>query len=575
MVDSSTQWVCHLGPDLLCVPETISQARLQHTKRPWALKIFKAPTRDLLGPSVRSMASTKSTPPEAGDSSSLSHQINASILSSHTTLNRLILDRMPRAVPPHTDNPSAYITGLLHIGAVYIAFESLWQNLIGVHSEIAPIPYTFPFNSPDEQEQQHVEPAKITARTRRVLEEAYSATMLRAPRIKADVQAMTGWPDHVLEQQLKLIGTSGRLGKFTLHIRDTVNKKPHILLAYAHTLYLALLSGGSYIRTELMFIDRGFWEATPTPIAPGMVECRPDKGTQQGPRQRQSEDDKQNADPDAVTPLPLQFLDFDPPLGANPRQQTKMLKVDLKARLTAADALLADPERRDIIAEAGLIFHHLEGMVGQLDTLFAGPSATPAVNNKSHTQRVTGGVGARLRDSIAIAKGRLLRTRRKSSGSSVLASTAVPVLTTTEEDEEEASRLDPLSTSPSSVSASSGGDHGAGQAFGGEAAGEDLLARDAVVPQQGFRTIRYGSDLAKPDRKAAFATNATDVNTPHSFDGASDQCCPMSRRPTVKSAMPDYALYATIVSNFVLLGGVMGVFAAWLWVRHGETVMII
>lgn len=523
------------------------------------------------------MASTKSTAPEEGDSSSLSHQINASILSSHTTLNRLILDRMPRAVPPHTDNPSAYITGLLHIGAVYIAFESLWQNLIGIHSEIAPIPYTFPFNSPDEQQQQHVEPPKITARTRRVLEEAYSATMLRAPRIKADVQAMTGWPDHVFEQQLKLVGTSGWLGKFTLHIRDTVNAKPPILLAYAHTLYLALLSGGSYIRTELMFIDREFWEATPTPIAPGMVECRPGQVAQQGRRQRQREDDKQSNDSsDAAAPLPLQFLDFDPPLGANPRQQTKMLKVDLKARLTASDALLADPERRDIIAEAGLIFHHLEGMVGQLDTLFAGPSAAPAANSKTHAQRVTGGVGARLRDSIAIAKGRLLRTRRKSSGSSVFTSTAVPVLTTTEEDEEEASRLDTLSTSPSSVSASSGGGHGAGQTLGGEAAGEDFLARDAVVPQQGFRTIRYGSDLAKPDRKAAFATNtAMDVNTPHSFDGASDQCCPMSRRPTVKSAMPDYALYATIVSNFVLLGGVMGVFAAWLWVRHGETVMVI
>lgn len=515
------------------------------------------------------MASTKSTSPEGGDSSSLSHQINASILSSHTTLNRLILDRMPLAVPPHTKNPSAYITGLLHIGAVYIAFESLWQNLIGIHSEIAPIPYTFPFNSPDEQEQ-HVETPKITARTRRVLEEAYSATMLRAPRIKADVQTMTGWPDHVFEQQLKLAGTSGRLGKFTLHIRDTVNAKPHVLLAYAHTLYLALLSGGSYIRTELMLIDREFWEATPTPIAPGMVECRPVQGTQQRRRQQRGGDDgKQDDDADAARPLPLEFLDFDPPLGANPRQQTKLLKVDLKARLAAADAFLADPERRDIVAEAGLIFHHLEGMVGQLDTLFAGPSATPAANNKTHTQRVMGGVGGRLRDSIAIAKGRLLRTRRKSSGSSVFTTTPVPVLTTTEEDEEEASRMDPLSTNPSSVSANSGVGHGAG-----EPGGEDLLARDAVVPHQGFRTIRYGSDLAKPDRKAAFANNTMDVNTPHSFNGASDQCCPMSRRPVMKSAVPDYALYA-IVSNFVLLGGVMGFFAAWLWMRHGETVMTI
>lgn len=510
---------------------------------------------------------------EEGDTPSLSQQINACIASSHTTLNRLILDRMPLAVPPHTDNPSTYITGLLHIGAVYIAFESLWQNLLGIHSEIAPIPYSFPFNSPEEQ-QHHDETPKITARTRRVLEQPYSSKMLRAPRIKADVQAMTGWPDHVFEQQLRAAGTSGRLGKLTLHIRDVVNERPHVLLAYAYTLYLALLSGGSYIRTELMYLDRDFWEATPTPVMPGMVECTPDRSRRRQSNRGETEDEDEDEDDNshAAQRLPLAFLDFDPPLGANARQRTKILKNEFKGRLAAADALLTEAERNDIVAEAASIFQHLEGMVAQLDNVFSEPSTTPA---KTHAHRALGGVGGRLRDSIAIAKGRLLRTRRKSSGISVATET-VPALA----EEDVVKGLESKSSRPSSISYSSGGDNAAAQAEGIHAQhrqDDDFLAREAVVPRDGFRTIRYGSDQAKPDRRAK-AINSRNggrgFNAPHSFDGASEQCCPMSRGPAMKVTTPDVALYA-IVSNFVLLGGVMGVFIAWLWVRHGDRIAAI
>ncbi|KAJ4389616.1 hypothetical protein N0V93_007087 [Gnomoniopsis smithogilvyi] len=507
-----------------------------------------------------------STTSEERDAPSLSHQINASIAASHTTLNRLILDRMPRAVPPYTDNPSTYITGLLHVGAVYIAFESLWQNLLGIHSEIAPFPYSFPFNNPEQQQQQDGAP-KITARTRRVLEEAYSPTMLRAARIKADVQTMTGWSDHVFEQQLRAAGTSGRLGKLTLHIRDVVNAKPHFLLAYAYTLYLALLSGGSYIRTELMYLDRDFWEATPTPVMPGMVECKPDKSSRPRRRQGESEDENEDDDSDAPRRLPLDFLDFDPPLGTNPRQQTKILKSDFKVRLAAADALLTEPERSDIVAETALIFQHLEGMVAQLDKVFDGPNTT---SSKTYAHRALGGVGGRLRDSIAIAKGRLLRTRRKSSGGSLVTATVSALA------EEDASGIESKSSRLSSVSNSSGGDKDAVQAVGFDAQHEqddDLLARDAVVPRDGFRTVRYGSDLVRSKRRAtpSNSRNGRDHHAPHGFDGASDRCCPMSRGSAIKVTTPDYALYA-IVSNLVLLGGMMGVFIAWLWMRHGEPV---
>lgn len=550
------------------------------------------------------MADTKSETSSEGDVTSLAHQINAAIASSHTTINRLILDRMPKAVPPQTDNPSTYITGLLYMGAVYVTFESLWQNLLGVHSEIAPIPYSFPFNHDPDQRDGTPE---ITERLRRVLEEAYWPNLLRAARIKADVRTMTGWPDHVYDEQLRLAGTAGRLGKFTLHIRDAINAKPHLLLAYAYCLYLALLSGGSYIRTELIYLKGDFWKSLPTPIKPNMVECRQDKVK---PRRRHSSLSEDDSKPpskatrhsfSAASDLPLAFLDFDPPLGENPRQQTRALKAEFKQRFASAEQLLAAPERHDIIKEAGVIFQHLEGVVTQLDKIFSGGAGGMHIPQlKTHAQRALmnpasrtagGGVGLRLRDSIAIAKGRLLRSRRKSSASSVTATVPIPA-----EELSVSHKLD--SSEPSSVSDEDAEEEEDLAEYDKDAQSdgrekqteqsESTLAADAVVPADGFRTIRYDQDLPKPDRSIRFSLapngNKGDVRTSQDdkklsqrFDGADSEAelCPISRGPTMASTAvqtkpaPNLALYA-IISNFVVLVGVVGVFMAYLAVRHGD-----
>lgn len=517
-----------------------------------------------------------SSPSSEGDSTSLAHQINVAIASSHTKINRLILDRMPRAVPPQTDNPSTYITGLLHIGAVYIAFESLWQNILGIHSEIAPMPYTYPFNC---ELGQYDEAPQITERTRHILQEAYWSDMLRAARIKADIRSMTGWPDHVIDEQIRSVGTSGRLGKLTLHIRDSVNAKPHLLLAYAYCLYLALLSGGSYIRTELMYLKSDFWQETPTPIMPNMIECKP-KASLMGPKRHSTSDYDSGlhglARHDPTIKVPLEFLDFDPPLGENPRQQTKELKTKFKRQFAEAEQLLAKPERKDIIKESAAIFHSLEGVVGQLDKLCSTSQA------RDHVQRVLyppnpsskgAGLGFRLRDSIAIAKGRLLRTRRKSSISSVTAT--VPTLTGEATD----SHHSPGSSKPSSMSETSG-EYKDAQPELKPQEQESGLARDAVVPSEGFRTIRY-KDFPRPQRSSPPNSGDEKSSNPHGFDGANFhrvsadvEYCPISRVPPMKEAAvqqegSDYALYV-VISNFVVLLGIAIMFAAYLHIRHGE-----
>lgn len=509
------------------------------------------------------MADSSESSSSQGAPESLAHQINVAIASSHTKINRLILERMPKAVPPQADNPSTYITGLLHIGAVYIAFESLWQDILGIHSEIAPIPYVFPFSNDPSQ---HEDTPQITERTRHVLEDAYWPNLVRAPRIKADIKAMTGWPDHVIDEQIRSAGTSGRLGKFTLHIRDSVSAKPHLLLAYAYCLYLALLSGGSYIRTELLYLKSDFWHRTPTPVRPNMVQCKPDRSFEKPRRHSAVECDSVShglARDDQSLKIPLEFLDFDPPLGENARQQSKDLKAEFKRRFAQAEQLLAEPERTDIVKESAAIFQNLEGVVGQLDRMCGTSQGQDHMPTSPHSPlRSSGGMGMgfRLRDSIAIAKGRLLRTRRKASGGSVTATVPMTPEELSDSHGSGSSRPSSISEAPAEYQ-------------------EASLARDAVIPGEGFRTVHYDDDLPRPDREPQGDRNNGKGNT-HGLDGALFDRAnsyvgidPTSRIPTrtetiVQKEGPNYALYA-MISNFVVLAGIAILFAAYLHIRHG------
>lgn len=508
-----------------------------------------------------------------GESKSLAHSINAAILSSHTKINRLILDRMPRAVPPQTDNPSTYITGLLHFGAVYIAFESLWQNILGIHTEIAPIPYTYPFNiDPSRRD----ETPQITGRIRHILETLYWPTMLRHSRIKEDTRTMTGWPQHVVDEQIRSVGTTGRLADFLAHVQESVNQKPHLLLAYAYGLYLALLSGGSYIRTELMYLKADFWQAVPTPIRPNMIPCsRGPASPQMLERTESSSSDSSDrglARNDSSYKMPLEFLDFDPPLGDNPRQQSKDLKDEFKRRFNDAEQALTEPERKDIIKESISIFQHLEEVVGQLDKICHTPQvkghAARVQNPPPQSQTRTANLGSRLRDSIAIAKGRLLRTRRKSGGGSSAAATAPSLATqlaTMVAGSSSASNSD-SKLLLSSSSSSAGLEDAQSKRHSSQGSGSEL-GHDAVLPGAGFRTVRYdGEDPEKPYG---------------GLDGAYDDmrrysgCCPIARVSSAKAATatverdgPNYALYA-MISNFIVLAGIGMVFMAYLYARHG------
>ncbi|KAG6357221.1 hypothetical protein INS49_015099 [Diaporthe citri] len=543
------------------------------------------------------MADKTEIPPADGEPRSLAHSINTAIASSHTKINRLILDRMPHAVPPQADNPSIYITGLLHIGAVYVAFESLWQNIIGVHTEIAPLSYTYPFandtNTSSPGLNHGPAPPQVTERARQILETAYWPNMLRAARVKADISAMTGWPTHVVDEQLRSAGSTGALEAFLAHIKDAVDDRPHVLLAYAYSLYLAMLSGGSYIRTELMYLTADFWLAVPNPVRPGMVPCTRSPGDEPERLRRHSTFECDSgahglAGEDPSITLPLSFLDFDTPLGhENPRQRAKDLKAEFKRRFSNAEEALTESERRDIVAESVIIFDYLESVVGQLDKICGG-GADATQQGRSRRQAAKAepqpaGIGSRLRDSIAIAKGRLLRTMKRSSGASgsVTATTPSAARTATTSTKDTTASPPEISERSEVSSVSSGGLPKEAQ----EDETDAHLARDAIVPGEGFRTVRYDDDnsQAKMTRREAGGYDGTADDDQGSV-GRDSQACPISRGPTRPakqslgiSAMivgdterrPGNALYA-VVSNVAVLLSVATAFAAYLYMRRSD-----
>ncbi|KAM0131025.1 hypothetical protein ACHAO1_007530 [Botrytis cinerea] len=307
------------------------------------------------------------------DQHSLSEQINIATRAVHSQLNKLILLRLPLALPPYTTNPSIYVSGILHIAPIYITFESLWQTIID-----APC---LPLSLNDEQTKSDgpgsrsdsldSQSSKVCSRTQSLLSHLLLPGLLRSGRLRADIRTLTGTPDHKIEEQLKAVSNDGRLAEFIAHTKKSVQTNPHVLLAYAWVLYMALFSGGRYLRASLKSAGglEDFWERDPSPVRPyGVTRTS-------APSQSSSkEDSEQELRPSArrlsrsecsrlMKKQGLQFFDF---VGDEDGED---IKREFKGRIAEAEVLLTDGEKADIIKEAQAIFSFMVMMVSELDSV--------------------------------------------------------------------------------------------------------------------------------------------------------------------------------------------------------------
>ncbi|KAH7132200.1 hypothetical protein B0J11DRAFT_219812 [Dendryphion nanum] len=275
--------------------------------------------------------------PETPSVTSLSAEINTATRSLHTTLNRLITSRLPLALPPYASDPSLYTTGIIHFSHIFLTFESLWADLLPTPSDppTSPLlsfllvnPYDSPelFSTPPSQQMLQF------------LSTLRPKGLARSPRLKEDLEFLTGL--HPTDLSVLLAQYPGeKVQEYCNHIRRIVKQKPHVLVAYAWCFYMAVFSGGRWIRAQLAASGDEFW--------------------------RTATSDDSKGEKDAFVPLAergLSLWSFD---GEHDGED---IKAEFKKRLAAVEDFFTDDERIDVIEEAKNIFMFSAGLVEELDT---------------------------------------------------------------------------------------------------------------------------------------------------------------------------------------------------------------
>ena len=284
---------------------------------------------------------------------SLSGEINSATRNLHTTLNRLITSRLPLALPPHAADPSLYTTGLLHFAHIFLTFESLWADLLRDHSARPPsITSSFdpspaspptspllsyllvnPYDSPSFFTSTLGAPTPPSPQLVSFLQTLRPRGLIRSVRVMRDLECLMGL--HPTDLEVLLAKYPGdKVAEFCTHIRKTVHEKPWTLVSYAWCFYMAVFSGGRWIRAGLLRAGPDFWQA--------------------GERNEKASTSNLAENGLSLWYFPGQFDGED-------------IKLEFKAHLAAAEALFTADERVDIIEEAKNIFQLCASLVQELD----------------------------------------------------------------------------------------------------------------------------------------------------------------------------------------------------------------
>ncbi|KAI9820987.1 MAG: heme oxygenase [Thelocarpon impressellum] len=251
----------------------------------------------------------------------LSDEINVATRSTHTHLNRLITARLPLALPPHSADPGLYLAGLAHFAPVYHTFETLWQARL----------------SEDTSDSFHAEYRVAT-----ILQHLHLPALCRSDALSEDIAHLAAL--HSTSKRPRPRATPV-LSAFTAHIHAAITERPHVLLAYAWVLYMALFAGGRHLRAQLLRPGPDFWTSSTKP------------------------------QPSAEVPPPgLALFHFPGPVDGED------LKASFRARFAAAAAHLTPEERGDVVVEAGEIFRRCIALVEELDAVVADDAGARAVS---------------------------------------------------------------------------------------------------------------------------------------------------------------------------------------------------
>jgi len=210
----------------------------------------------------------------------------------------------------------------------------------------------------------------VCSRTRTLLSHLHLPGLLRAQRLRADIQALTGMSDPDIEDKLNRLSENSRLSDFVVHARKVVNSNPHVLLAYAWVFYMALFSGGRYLRAAL---EEAGGEGAEFWTSERSLECLDIAEPFQLKRSNTPESAEDVADRSS-TPSKLQLENGGVALFSGLQffyfagdADGEDIKLEFKKRIAEGEILLTSSEKEHIVTEAEHIFNFMVEIVLELD----------------------------------------------------------------------------------------------------------------------------------------------------------------------------------------------------------------
>lgn len=248
--------------------------------------------------------------------STLPGQISTATRIQHTKLNRLIIQRLPFALPPHTDTPLLFGKGLVPFARIFILFEAEW-DLLRRHAQI----------------QDGI-----------VLDHAHDVTkwlanlrpkgLTRTQRLRRDLKHLR------VAGGSSIFTTSATDDPWLEEMRGLLRRRPHVFVAFAWVFYMAVFSGGRWVRQQLADAGTEFWTQ---PHATTQLE----KGEQ----------------PPSLEIPGFSFLSFDSDMDGED------LKTSFKSRLAEGETLLTSDEKQDVVDTAQQLFDQCIVLVNELDRM--------------------------------------------------------------------------------------------------------------------------------------------------------------------------------------------------------------
>ena len=261
---------------------------------------------------------------------SLQSSLHGATRTVHMQLNKTIIARIPLALPPHAQDPSAYYLGMLAFAQIFYQFEYAVDS---ISSEPVSNANDQPTNNDRNRHVQIVQEQHTEGLSRK--QSLLRDAELLARRLIHNPSISNGQEEAA--QKVQRAATAR-----TAHISQHIKTKPYLALAYTWTMYLALFNGGRWLHRQLVSAGPGFWH--------------------------EQETSNENE--------ALSFWHFDAATEQDP--EAEQLKLEFKRNLDKASQLLTETEQEEVVQEAKSVFELCLSLIELLDDVMLEMSQTQA-----------------------------------------------------------------------------------------------------------------------------------------------------------------------------------------------------